>query len=196
MNEHSDPARATRRSGEQLREAILDAVREELSERGYAGLTFDGVAHRAHTSKPVIYRRYTTRAQMVLDALIRHAPADLPSESAGDLRADLMALGLALGRRFEHIGITTVRRLIADVDDELLPQLAELAAAPAEQALQRVLDAARARGELAPEPLPERVAMLPLALWHHEMLFIGHVGEAAVADIVDRICLPLLTGRK
>ncbi|MBB3050865.1 AcrR family transcriptional regulator [Prauserella isguenensis] len=195
MSEHNDPARATRRSGEELREAILDAVLCELFDRGYAGLTFDGVAHRAHTSKPVIYRRYATRAQMVLDALIRHAPADLPSDSAGDLRSDLMALGLALGRRFEQIGITTVRRLIADVDDDLLPQLAELAAAPAEQALQRVLDAARARGELGPEPLPERIAMLPLALWHHEMLFIGHVDEAAVADIVDRICLPLLTRR-
>ena len=57
MSEHSDPTRATRRSGEELREAILDAVLCELFDRGYAGLTFDGVAHRAHTSKPVIYRR-------------------------------------------------------------------------------------------------------------------------------------------
>ncbi|WP_253854486.1 TetR/AcrR family transcriptional regulator [Prauserella alba] len=195
MSEHSDPARATRRSGEELREAILDAVLCELFERGYAGLTFDGIAQRAHTSKPVIYRRYATRAQLVLDALVRRAPADLPSASAGDLRTDLMELGLALGSRFEQIGITTVRRLIADVDDDLLPQLAELAAAPAEAALQRVLDAARARGELGPEPLPDRIAKLPLALWHHEMLFIGHVDEAAVADIVDRICLPLLTRR-
>ncbi|OLT48959.1 hypothetical protein BJF85_10900 [Saccharomonospora sp. CUA-673] len=191
MTEHSDPARATRRSGEELREAILDAVREELFERGYAGLTFDGVAHRAHTSKPVIYRRYTSRAQMVIDALIRSAPADLPAETTGTLRGDLLALGTALAGRFEQLGIHTIRRLIAEIDDDLLPQMAELASAPAEKTLLRALSDARARGELPPEPLPQRVAMLPLALLSHDMLFHGHLDDAGVLDIVDTICLPM-----
>src|SRR5690606_21079569 len=193
MSEHSDPARATRRSGEELREAILDAVRGELFERGYAGLTFDGVAHRAQTSKPVIYRRYTSRAQMVIDALIRSSPADLPAETTGSLRDDLVALGTALARRVEQLGIHTVRRLIAEIDDDLLPQLAELASAPAEKALLRTLGDARRRGERPAEPLPDRVAMRPRALLGHEMLFRGHVADAAVTDIVGAICMPMLT---
>src|SRR5690606_10671972 len=109
------------------------------------------------------------------------------------LRDDLVALGTALARRFEQLGIHTVRRLIAEIDDDLLPQLAELASAPAGKALLRTPGDPRARGELPAEPLPDRVAMLPLALLSHEMLFNGHVDDAAVTDIVDTICMPMLT---
>jgi AcrR family transcriptional regulator len=38
--------------------AIRAATRAELADYGYAGVTFEGVARRAQTSKPVLYRRY------------------------------------------------------------------------------------------------------------------------------------------
>lgn len=182
-----------RRGGEELDEAIREAVREELAERGYAGLTFEGVARRARTSKPVIYRRYPSRALMVVDAWVRHAPADLPTQTTGSLREDLLALGRAFVVRFERIGLGTLRGLMAEVDEDFLPYLDQAATASAQEILGAAIDAARRRGEIGPEPLPPRVLQIPLVLVRHELLFQGHIDEAALTDMVDTVCLPLLT---
>ncbi|MFD2396036.1 TetR/AcrR family transcriptional regulator C-terminal ligand-binding domain-containing protein [Prauserella oleivorans] len=103
-----------------------------------------------------------------------------------------MALGAALARGVEQIGADTLRRLIAEVDDEFLPELAELSWTSAQEMLGHFLEAARDRGEISQDPLPRRVVMLPLMLLRDELLFSDQVDEAAVADIVDTICLPLL----
>lgn len=183
-----------RRGGAELDEVIRAAVRTEIAERGYAGLTFEGVARRARTSKPVIYRRYSSRALMVVDAWVRHLPTDLPTTTTGSLRGDLLALGRAFVGRFERIGLDTLRGLMAEVGDDVLPSLAQAADASAQEILTAIVDAARARGEIAAAPLPRRVLQLPLVLVRHELLFDGRITEDALTEMVDTICLPLLTG--
>ncbi|MFD0478308.1 TetR/AcrR family transcriptional regulator [Nonomuraea thailandensis] len=54
-----------RRRQVEVDQAILEAAYGELLDRGYAGVTYDGVARRAETSKPVLYRRYPTRASLI-----------------------------------------------------------------------------------------------------------------------------------
>jgi len=186
-----EEARAVRRDGDELDEAIREAVRGELAERGYAGLTFEGVARRARTGKPVVYRRYSSRAQMVVDAWVKHTPPDLPEASTGSLRGDLLAVGAAFVRRFERIGLDTLRGLIGEAGHDLLPQLAEMTSSSANEILGGVLDAARERGEIGPDKLPPRVVALPLVLLRHELLFAGRVDDATLADLVDTVCLPL-----
>ncbi|WP_020433444.1 TetR/AcrR family transcriptional regulator, partial [Paenibacillus riograndensis] len=80
----------TRRRGKELEAAILQAVREELKERGYSNLTMDGVAERSGTSKAVLYRRWANRAEIVLAAIRERVP--LPLEEVpdyGNLRDDV-----------------------------------------------------------------------------------------------------------
>lgn len=50
------------------RDKILAAVREELTDRGYEGLTIEGVAERAGVGKATIYRHWDDRAELVIDA--------------------------------------------------------------------------------------------------------------------------------
>lgn len=185
--------KSTRRSGDALDEAVREAVRGELGERGYAGLTFEGVARRARTSKPVIYRRYASRAEMVVDAWVRSTPDDLPGTSTGSLREDLLAIGAAYVRQFERIGLDTLRGLLAEAGSELLPELSAITSEVADHVLGGALDAARERGEIGPAPLPRAVADLPLVLVRHELLFAGGLDEETLADLVDTVCLPLLT---
>ncbi|WP_448062195.1 TetR/AcrR family transcriptional regulator [Cellulomonas hominis] len=59
------------RRGAELEEALLDAAWQQLLTAGYGGFTVDAVAERAHTSKPVLYRRWPTREDLLL-ALVRH----------------------------------------------------------------------------------------------------------------------------
>jgi AcrR family transcriptional regulator len=61
-----------RRRGSRLEDAILDAAWAELVERGYPGLTLEGVAKRAGTSRPVLHRRWQSRTALATAALGRH----------------------------------------------------------------------------------------------------------------------------
>jgi AcrR family transcriptional regulator len=49
--------------------AIREATLELLDEKGYQGVTMAAVAERAGMAKTTIYRRWPTKAQMVLDAI-------------------------------------------------------------------------------------------------------------------------------
>ena len=50
--------------------AILDAVRSLLVEHGFSAMTIEGVAARAGVAKTTLYRRWTTKADLVVDAVV------------------------------------------------------------------------------------------------------------------------------
>lgn len=75
--------------------AILDAAISILAEVGYDGMTMDMVAVRAKAGKATVYRRWATKADMVLEAVARmkREQVDLDNlPDTGNLRDDLLAL--------------------------------------------------------------------------------------------------------
>ena len=80
-------APTTRRRGSALEAAIFAAVWAELADNGYMGLTIAGVAVRAGTSKPVLYRRWPNRARLVYAALA-NSHRTIVSPDTGSLRGD------------------------------------------------------------------------------------------------------------
>ena len=64
-----------RRHGADLEGALLDAAWQQIMEQGLDGSTFEGVANRARTSRPVLYRRWSTREEMAVAALKRQFEA-------------------------------------------------------------------------------------------------------------------------
>lgn len=181
-----------RRTRERVEEAIAAAVRGELAERGYQGVTFEGVARRARTSKPVLYRRYSSRAEMVLRALGRsfgdEFPAGLPQRSLRDGLVVMLRFAL---ERFESIGGDNFRALIGEADQPIL-ELFSGAMEMAERVLaEQVVAPAVARGELGPEPIAPEVFRVPFAVLREQVLF--RTGPAMTLEgIADTICLPLL----
>ena len=76
------------------REAELLAVTLELlQEHGYDRLTLDAVATTARASKATLYRRWPTKAELVLAAFIEGTRQDAVDPDTGTLRGDLLALG-------------------------------------------------------------------------------------------------------
>ncbi len=75
--------------------AILDAALEVLAEVGFAGMTMDMVAVRAKAGKATVYRRWSSKAELVIDAVARmkRGLVDLDRlPDTGTLRGDLVAL--------------------------------------------------------------------------------------------------------
>jgi AcrR family transcriptional regulator len=178
-----------RRRGAELEGSILEAAWKELTEVGYARLTMEGVAARAHTGKQVLYRRWANRAQLIIAAM-RHNTgsivADIPD--TGELRGDVLAILDHMGRRQQEIGSDTIHGLIAEAVD-LNPEFFEVMTG----VMQSVLERAVARGEISAVPDSRRVVTLPVDLFRHEMLRTRlPVPRHTAFEIVDEVFLPLL----
>ncbi|WP_307868046.1 TetR/AcrR family transcriptional regulator [Umezawaea beigongshangensis] len=192
-------ARPTRRRGEALERAILDAAVAELTGSGYAGLTMDRVAARAGTNKNAIYRRWPNRAALGVAAYERLVEADLRLPDTGELRADVLALLRQINCDLASPRAEVLRGLLAAVGDEpeLLAQVqAQLGDGGAGRWL-TLLGRAVARGEIRPEALHPRAATTALVLLRNECVTrgISTVPDGVLVEIVDEVYLPLLRGR-
>ncbi|NLC97983.1 MAG: TetR/AcrR family transcriptional regulator [Actinomycetales bacterium] len=183
-----------RRTTKDLVRDIRLAILEELKENGYPGVTFEGVARRARTSKPVIYRRYSSRAHMALDAWTWNSPVKMPKRSKGSLRKDLIAILEALQTYNKQAGVAAFRRMIAEADDDLMKQMTETTAEMSREAVQMALAAARVRGEIGDVPLGRALELLPIILFRHDVFFRRPSYEPKATEaLVDDVLLPVMT---
>jgi AcrR family transcriptional regulator len=82
-------------------EAIIVATLDLLAERGYADLTVADVARRAGVSKPALYRRWSDKAQLVVEAMVSRLPPSTVPDT-GNTRDDLLAFTDQLVATFTH----------------------------------------------------------------------------------------------
>ncbi len=186
---------ATRRRGAELVRDLHAAVLAEVEQCGYAGTTYDRVARRAGTSKPVLYRRWPTKAQMVLDALAATYPAVVAPPDTGSLAGDLKTLLATMRSSVRASGRRTVLSLLAEPETITGSTVRELLFARGADALEPIVERARRRGELGDSPLPPALVALALDLARHGLLVDGTLSDQAIDTIVDEIALPLLHTR-
>lgn len=188
---------ATRRRGDALERALLDAAWEELTEAGYANMTMDGVAARARTSKPVLYRRWPTRAQLVIAAVRAHLPEVTPAgiRDTGSLRGDLAAALTVASRWYNGPVRPALHGVMADFysDPQLSALLHSNIVGNAAKVMPVILQRASDRGEVDLARISPRVAMLPFDLFRHEVLTSSApIPAATVTEIIDEVFLPLV----
>lgn len=75
-----------------VRAEVLDAVRAELGEHGYDGLTVDAVAARAGVHRATVYRRWGDVGGLLADVLDAAGDDDWRPPDTGSLVGDLAAL--------------------------------------------------------------------------------------------------------
>ena len=71
---------------------MVAATLAELAEGGYPSLTMEQVARRAGVNKTTLYRRWGTREELVLEAMLDRAAEHIPVPDTGSLREDLLEL--------------------------------------------------------------------------------------------------------
>lgn len=91
---------------------MLAAAAEELRRGGYEGLSIDRVAERAGVAKTTLYRRWPSKAELVV-ALITNLREEVPFEPSGDPRRDLTALVTAIAASLTATPTTLVADLAA-----------------------------------------------------------------------------------
>jgi AcrR family transcriptional regulator len=184
-----------RRRGKALEDAVLDAAWSELHDGGYASFTMEAVAERAHTSRPVLYRRWPNRADLAV-AAIRHIlhqhPVNAPN--TGNLRGDLIALLQQFSKN--RVVFVVLSFQMSEYFSETNTSLADLRRSllqGSHSLVDVVLARAVDRGEIDHSKLTPRIASLLPDLVRHEFLMtLKPVPNAVIAEFVDDIFLPLV----
>jgi AcrR family transcriptional regulator len=188
---------ATRRRGEELENAILDAAWDQLVEAGYAGFSYEAIAARAGTSRPVLYRRWARREDLLVAVLRKFwfsQPIEVPD--TGSLRDDVVGfLRNANAGRSRILTVISVQLMDYFRDTGTsFGELREVLHVP-ERATgaEQILTRAVARDEIPDAPLPPRVINLPFDLMRHEIFMtMREIPDATLLQIVDDVWLPLL----
>jgi AcrR family transcriptional regulator len=188
-----EPSRAGRRRDPACDAAILAATVDAFVEEGYAGVSIEGVAARAGVGKATIYRRYATKAELVVDAVRSKACITDHLPDTGDLRADLAGM---LRTLVEHLRGDSGDVLIAFMGERVRhPDLAaefERSVVGAKRAhARKLVRSAVKRGELPADADVNLIAESGAALvWHHAL----H-GLPIPADLPERIVALVLPRR-
>ena len=80
------------RRGEHVRQNVLAAALEELAANGFDGATVAGVAKRSGVHETTVYRRWVTRENLFVAALLERSADAIPAPDTGSTREDLLAM--------------------------------------------------------------------------------------------------------
>jgi AcrR family transcriptional regulator len=133
--------------------AILGAALQLLAEVGYQEMSIATIASTAGVGRPAIYRRYRSKADVVVDAILHvtdRPEPDLPSDSRRALR---VLLGAASGAVTTPGGMAVLGSLLAEQrrDPELLAAFRARILDPRRAIVHRVLEQGIDAGEITPD---------------------------------------------
>jgi len=175
----------------------MAAAIEELIEVGLRRASMDAIAHRAGTGKAVLYRRWPNARSLIIEAIVDTMESiQLPTaESRGSLREDFCGIGYALAAFLDSPRGAVLRELFAEASREprMLAELDVRYRVPQAARIDRLLEQAMHRGELAAGPVDPLVIQILPATIVHQWLLMGQAPAPSVVDhIVDTMVLPLL----
>ncbi|GAA4680520.1 TetR/AcrR family transcriptional regulator [Frondihabitans cladoniiphilus] len=176
--------------------AIVQATLDVLAETGYEGMTVDMVASRAKAGKATLYRRWPSKAHLVVGAIASLTEtnvtlSDVPD--SGSFTADLATMKKASG----HSNIGLKMQILAGLtpslasDPELAAIIREQLIAPRTTLMRGLLLRAVERGEIAPDRDLDALALIVPSMMFYRCAVLGQpVTLESHQSLIDEILLP------
>lgn len=183
-------------SGDRERE-ILDATITVLLDVGYDKLTFDLVAHEAHASKATLYRKWSGKSALVMDAVrnskdCSHHMRETPN--TGDLVCDLVQF--SENPNGKPAIVTAILGALAPAlhrDNALRAAFTATFFRPRIEQFRQILRNAQARGELSAGVDIDLVAdVVPAMAIHHSLLDGTPPTTEYLTRVIAEVLLPAL----
>ncbi len=188
------PTERPRIEGDREQE-ILDATLEVLAEVGYDRLTMDAVATRAKASKATLYRRWSNKVSLVIDALEHHkGPSLIPD--TGTLREDLREVFCGMGGLADPQQIAIFSSIITAIghDAEFAEAFRRDVIGAKIAASRAVWERAKARGELRDGLDVDVIEPALAGIVLHRVFVMGEKPSAEnITAVIDQIILPAAT---
>lgn len=178
------------------REAELLAVTLQLlQEHGYDRLTVDAVANTARASKATVYRRWPSKAELVLAAFIEGVRQVAVPPNTGTLRGDLLRIGELCCQQGNQQA-STIRAVLVEIsrhpalNDAMQHQFLDQRKA----LMQHVLRQAVERGEITESAITDELwDLLPGYLTFRAIVPDHPPTRRTVQALVDDFIIPGLT---
>lgn len=175
---------------------ILEVALDVLAETGYDGMTIDMVATRAKAGKATLYRRWPSKADLVLDAVVCMKSRDIDLDAlpdTGTLRGDLIAMIKTPSIRESERKLKVMAGIAS-----MIARSPELAAAaqsalvePRASVNRTFFRRAIERGEIPADADVERLCMIGPAMVAYSVLMLGKpVDREFLVSTIDKIILP------
>jgi AcrR family transcriptional regulator len=180
----------TRRRGKQLEDALYDATLAELAAVGYGGLTMEGIAARARTGKAALYRRWSSKHDLVQAALLYALPPFPEPRPDRSARENLLAVLSAhcdlVAGKTAFPGLASVHQLLHE--PELRAIFTDAVVGPRLRMTESILHAGAANGEIDPATMTPYTARVGTALVNQQLLLTGAPpNKRQLAQIVDTV---------
>ncbi|MFB6822749.1 TetR/AcrR family transcriptional regulator [Streptomyces virginiae] len=186
-----------RRRGPELERAILDAALEQLSTVGWNALTMEGVASGAHTGKAALYRRWPSKADLVVDALRSGLPriGDIPD--CGSIREDLYRLCVSTRDVMHSRAGQALRSVLHECDhmhaDRFHGVIWSGLHEPAQRLIRELVERGIGRGDVRPDATgPFVVDVIPAMLMYRAKVCGSEWEDADITALIDEVMVPLL----
>lgn len=177
--------------------AILDAALACLTAHGYNATNMNDVAERAGVGKAAIYRRWSSKAALMADALVHWRPdlLDAQAPNTGSLTGDFDALIERVKRNDDAlVSNDLILRVAVEAshDPELASALDDLMLLKGRRVISAILGHAAARGEIASDRDWSLVADVCTAMGLLRVIRGQRVDAAFVRQVVDTLVLPAI----
>jgi AcrR family transcriptional regulator len=174
---------------------LLAVTLRLLQEHGYDRLTLDAVATTARASKATVYRRWPTKAELVLAAFTEGVRQVAVPPETGTLRGDLLRIGeLTCEQVRQHSG--TIRAVLVEVSrdpalrDVMQHQFLDQRKALMELILRQSVD----RGEIDEAAINDELwDLMPGYLIFRSIIPNRPPTQHTVQTLVDDVIIPSLT---
>jgi AcrR family transcriptional regulator len=181
--------------------AILDAALATLAENGYAATTMNDIAARAGVGKAAIYRRWSSKAALITDALVYWRPELLSDEApdTGSLTGDLDEVVQRAKRNDDAlISNDLILRVALEAahDCELASALDELLLFRGRRVMTAILRRAVARGELSGDRDWSLIADVTTGMSLMRVINGQRVDAAFVRTVLDTLVLPAVRAQE
>lgn len=192
------PAQAGRKRDPSLDTKILDAALDVLADVGAAGLTMDLVAARAGAGKATIYRRWTSKAELIIDAVaqMKHSQVDIERlPDTGTLRGDLLGLFKPQSNeeRERRLKIMTALASLLSQDQALAEAANGAVVEPWAAAHRALMERAIARGEVsASADIAVLSQVIPSMAAYRSLVQRKSFDLAFLVSMVDGVILPAI----
>lgn len=152
--------------------AILEAAWDEAIEKGYAGLTVEGIAARAGVGKQTLYRWWPSKAAVLLEAVNTKGQSTADFPDTGDIVADLGGQLAGVAEFLAADGGAVHRALLAAAqsDAELAGEIRRQVIEPRTQACVQRLAKAQADGQLRSDVDPLDIVELAYGPLYYRLI--------------------------
>jgi AcrR family transcriptional regulator len=173
---------------------ILEAALDVLAETGYDGMTIDMVASRAKAGKATLYRRWSSKGELVVDAVACMKSVDLTTlPDTGTLRGDLVAMirPHSIDDAQRKLKIMTGLLTMLSKDPELSDTAMAAIMQPRVEANTILLRRAVERGEIPASTDIETLAVVSQAMATYRVMILRKpVDRAFILSVIDGVILP------